>query len=483
MDPELCVTYSPTSNELDELRQRLVEFNTSEVGPSDYKAILVSFRGEDGKLLGGIAGHAYFEWLFLEMMWVDESLRGQGIGRKLMNTVEAEGRRLGCRHSWLDTFSFQAREFHERGGYSVFSELEDYPRGHSRFYMRKSLDAASAKLPLSAFAIDDYFYGLLTGNARYALMLSAYDLGLAPLLARGPMDADTILLRLRLDSHRGKKWLHALNLAGLLEHTHAGYRNSEGFGALFARNESSWFYREFLRYYRASCTYDLVDVLRGAPVKQTVHYPPQDPADVELLHLWMRNTAITTLQTIVTHVDFTKVRKLLDVAGGDGTMATLLAQKYPSLAITIFNIPAAVEMAKARIAQTGTGSRVDTVAGDFRHHQFPGGNEMVMFSRVMADWSPEVCRMLMIKSHAALKPGGKLVICEPMQDQNPNLAIAWEHSYLPYDDFGLGVYKPVSTYERLLRETGFKVLSIVPRDANTIHCVIVAQRIDVAGTA
>ena len=51
-----------------------------------------------------------------------------------------------------------------------------------------------------------------------------------------------------------------------------------------------------------------------------------------------------------------------------------------------------------------------------------------------------------------------------------------EHSYLPYDDFGLNVYKPLSLYQKMLAETGFTVTAIHPRDDNTIHCVIVSEK-------
>src|SRR5205823_2780313 len=43
------------------------------------------------------------------------------------------------RSSDLDTFDFQARGFYERLGYETFAEVQDFPRGHSRFFMKKTL--------------------------------------------------------------------------------------------------------------------------------------------------------------------------------------------------------------------------------------------------------------------------------------------------------------------------------------------------------
>ena len=43
------------------------------------------------------------------------------------------------RHSYLDTFSFQARPMYEKLGYSVFGTLEDHPQGHTQWYMKKGV--------------------------------------------------------------------------------------------------------------------------------------------------------------------------------------------------------------------------------------------------------------------------------------------------------------------------------------------------------
>ena len=65
--------------------------------------------------------------------------QGQGTGRRILIAAEEEALRRGCRYAWLDTFSFQARGFYEKLGYSVFGTLEDYPAGHSRYFLRKTL--------------------------------------------------------------------------------------------------------------------------------------------------------------------------------------------------------------------------------------------------------------------------------------------------------------------------------------------------------
>lgn len=332
--------------------------------------------------------------------------------------------------------------------------------------------------------VEDSYYQILAGGARYVLFSSLLDMNLPPLLSEKGRTAEEIIAALKLPEHRGRKWLHALRLTGLLvaesgsEEAAPRLRLSDALRRMFGDSGSEgWFYREFLRYYRVSMLHPLYSVLTGEKIAQTVRYPPTEHADMLLLHEWMRNTALCTLEVIRRHVDFSPVRQLLDVAGGDGTMAFELYKAYPELTITVFNLPGPAQIVQEQAAERGAWDRVSALRGDFRVDPLPLGNDMVMFSRVLADWPPELCQELLHKAHRALLPDGKLVICEPLSDENPDLAIVWEQSYLPYDDFGLQVYKPLSLYQQMLEKAGFKILSVHPRDESTIHCVIVSQRL------
>lgn len=94
---------------------------------------------ETGETDGGLTGRISFGWLFVELLFVPERLRGQGIGRKLMEQAEAVARAQGCVGIWLDTFTFQAPGFYQKLGYAVFGEIPDYPAGSSRFFLSKRL--------------------------------------------------------------------------------------------------------------------------------------------------------------------------------------------------------------------------------------------------------------------------------------------------------------------------------------------------------
>ena len=112
-------------------------FNQPFAGVKDQRPLAVLIRRE-GQIVGGLWGHTAFGWLFVELLFSPADLRG-GMGTRLMDMAEDEARRRGCRHAWLDTYSFQARGFYEKRGYQVFGQLDDYPPGHVRYFLRRDL--------------------------------------------------------------------------------------------------------------------------------------------------------------------------------------------------------------------------------------------------------------------------------------------------------------------------------------------------------
>jgi GNAT superfamily N-acetyltransferase len=119
-------------------------YNRQQTQTHDYRLLAVLLRNTEGEIVGGLWGNTAYGWLFVELLFVPEGLRGRRIGTDLMQRAEAEARSRGCHSAWLDTFQFQARGFYERNGYSCFGELEDFPRGHARYFMKKTLSGDAA---------------------------------------------------------------------------------------------------------------------------------------------------------------------------------------------------------------------------------------------------------------------------------------------------------------------------------------------------
>ena len=121
------------------VRDRLDLYNVAVTGVSAYYPVNYFLKNARGETMGGLLASAWGGWLHITYLWVDESLRGQDWGTRLMDLAEAYARERRCHSVTLDTHSFQARPFYERRGYEVFGTLDDYPKGHKKFFLRKKL--------------------------------------------------------------------------------------------------------------------------------------------------------------------------------------------------------------------------------------------------------------------------------------------------------------------------------------------------------
>jgi GNAT superfamily N-acetyltransferase len=82
-------------------------------------------------------GELRWTWLFIDHLWLPQSLRGQGLGSELLAKAEAFAREQGCIGVYLDTLEFQALSFYEHRGYEIYGVLKDFPPASQRFYLHK----------------------------------------------------------------------------------------------------------------------------------------------------------------------------------------------------------------------------------------------------------------------------------------------------------------------------------------------------------
>ncbi len=123
---------------------KLVNFNRQVLGISADRTSNASLDYVvklDDKIIGGINASLYFKQsiLYINHLFVEENHRGHHFGRTLLNKVENEAKALGVELAHLDTYDWQAKDFYLKQGYEIFGVFEDCPKGHKRYYLKKSI--------------------------------------------------------------------------------------------------------------------------------------------------------------------------------------------------------------------------------------------------------------------------------------------------------------------------------------------------------
>jgi GNAT superfamily N-acetyltransferase len=137
MHPTIRVIEEDIPEEREAILERLIEYNLKSAPNPDFRMLGLLVKDEDGATIGGLWGRSAYEWLFVELLFIPEHLRGAGLGSRLMRQAEEIARLRNCTGIWLDTFAFQALGFYQKLGYTIFGELKDHPRGISQYWLQK----------------------------------------------------------------------------------------------------------------------------------------------------------------------------------------------------------------------------------------------------------------------------------------------------------------------------------------------------------
>ena len=141
MVEEINIVYveSPGGDEWGAIGGGINTYNQEKAGEEKSQRVCYVLHTPEEEIVGGVIGLIYWDWFYVDLMWIREEFRRQGYGHRLLNLAEEEARQRGARFAHLDTFSVQAPEFYKKHGYRVFGELHEFPNGHQRYYLTKEL--------------------------------------------------------------------------------------------------------------------------------------------------------------------------------------------------------------------------------------------------------------------------------------------------------------------------------------------------------
>lgn len=127
------------SKKTQELGNLIRAYNQSKREPSKSEPLNIYVEDEQGNLIAGMVAETFGHWLEIEYLYVQENLRGQGIGSNILNRAEKEARERKCKYSFVNTYQFQAPDFYKKHGYEEVFALKEYPYTGERYYYTKAL--------------------------------------------------------------------------------------------------------------------------------------------------------------------------------------------------------------------------------------------------------------------------------------------------------------------------------------------------------
>ncbi len=130
----------PDHNDLQTLGDGIMEYAKKQKGFKPWGFFAFFIRDNENKILGGCNGNTLYGCLYIEQVWVMESLRGQHYGTKLIQAAEKLGREKKCTFAVVNTMDWEAVGFYRKQGFEIEFESHGFDKGSVLYLLRKELN-------------------------------------------------------------------------------------------------------------------------------------------------------------------------------------------------------------------------------------------------------------------------------------------------------------------------------------------------------
>lgn len=316
---------------------------------------------------------------------------------------------------------------------------------------------------------------LATGYWASATLLAANDLNVFTALANGPRSAADLATELRTNPDALERLLNACTALGLLAKQQNQFALTPAAAAFLVVGRPGYL-GSALRWSLAQYPHwgQLARAVRtGQPVAEPAQHLGGDPEQTRQFVLAMHERAVGVARALTDFLDLTGCQHLLDVGGGPGTYAVLLAQQHPQLRITVCDLPGIIAVARELVAASPVADRItfaaaDATRGEFGREQY----DAVLMAGVLHQMPPPTIGTMLRGAFTALQPGGRLLISDMMLDETgtqPVFSALFSLQMLLTSHGGASY--PESQLRGWLTDTGFtdlRTTSLAPRLPYTI---------------
>ncbi|HUY12480.1 MAG TPA: class I SAM-dependent methyltransferase [Terriglobia bacterium] len=297
-------------------------------------------------------------------------------------------------------------------------------------------------------------------------MFAAVELGIFDILEEGAKDAMTLARETRSNPDALERLLDGCAGLGLLGKQGSQYSNLPVAQVYLCRNSPATLAGYILYSNRALLPMweHLEDAVREGTHRwrQTFghegsifeHFFRSDEARRDFL-MGMNGFGMLSSPRIAAAFDLSAYNRLVDLGGATGHLALAVLELYPQMRAGVFDLPGAIETARATLAGTPGEGRVELIAGDFFADPLPEA-DLYALGRILHDWPQEKIDGLLKKIHGRLPPGGGLLIAERLLNEDktgPLPALLQSLNMLVCTE---GKERTLAEYEELLRQAGFR---------------------------
>ncbi|AFY62730.1 methyltransferase [Synechococcus sp. PCC 6312] len=190
-------------------------------------------------------------------------------------------------------------------------------------------------------------------------------------------------------------------------------------------------------------------------------YYGQNPEAANIFDRAMTSFSSPEIAGVISDYDFSGIKSLVDVAGGQGSLLTAILQANPTMTGTLFDMPDVIERAKSHIADSPVSERCQLVSGSF-FESVPAGADAYILKHIIHDWDDQRAIAILKQCHQAMAANGKVLVVEQVIPPGNDPFIG---KFLDVNMLVMcpgGKERTAAEFQALFAQAGFKLTRIVP---------------------
>jgi hypothetical protein len=319
----------------------------------------------------------------------------------------------------------------------------------------------------AATTILGMIWGIHVSRAVYAVA----ELGIPDLLEAGPMSSESLARATGTHEPSLYRVLRLLAALGVFREDQARSFSLTILGDRL-RSDSPASMRAWALLHEAlggvrAFEYTLETVRTGEPGLKLAHSMPtfeflaRDPDRAAAFDAAMSERTAAFAPSVAATYDFSDMRTVVDLGGGQGTLLAAILHRHPHLQGVLFETPTVAGRATAALSRTDLADRCEVVAGDF-FGRIPERADAYVMANVLHDWDDSRAIDLLDNCRRAMAKHSKVLIVERLIPDDLTQAVPVLLSDLNMLVFTGGQERTNGEYDKLLEAAGLTMGRVQP---------------------
>jgi SAM-dependent methyltransferase len=265
---------------------------------------------------------------------------------------------------------------------------------------------------------------MITGYQRSRIILSAVELNIFDELNEHELSSEELAGKINAVPNSLEKLLNVLTSYKLLYKKDGKYSNAESSANFLVKSSPSFLGGVMHQNHLWNTWSKLSEVVKNKDAQKESEINQRGDEWLKAFIAAMHTRGISRAKAVKELINFSGVKRVLDIGGGSGVFAAAFINDDPSMSAIVFDLPIVIPITQEYIIKQNMSGRIATLAGNYLKDDIGNGYDFIFLSAVIHSNSYDENALLIKKCASALNRNGKIAVLDYIMNDDRTAPLA-----------------------------------------------------------